>query len=260
MCNRGVSLLHRLMLTYTPGGLQRWTPHTILRAKTYSVPVCTESQESISIFNAEVAQIVGDRAATMARCRDFQILALIPMYDGDYERYTLYQQKLYLAGTSFGIMYDNILHDNPTLGNGMFYSGMFITDVEQDQLVTRVNETTLPDEPIWLNDPVRRFTEAHRVLDTDNDNIVFYRLTDMQVDIRYLRILFMPVASPFPRAATRHNHDRDLVLHIVDGTFSSVPVALLSADKEWDYPMFLSELLIFLRIFVQALMGSFKNF
>jgi hypothetical protein len=79
---------------------------------------------------------------------------------------------------------------------------MFINEEEQIDLVNLVNGMTPPDEPAWLNDPVRRFTEAHRVLDIDNDNIVFYRLTDMRIDLRYIRVLFMSVALPFLRRAT----------------------------------------------------------
>jgi hypothetical protein len=150
-------------------------------------------------------------------------------------------------------MYNLLLQENLIFGDEMYFGGMFISSKEMDELLILVNGVTSPEDPPWLYDAQHRFSEVHRLLHLNNDDIILDKLTDFLYDKRCIRILMMKLSSAFPAHAQRQDRHRDIVIHIIDGTFSTALVCIFSVDERWECTTFLTE-------FLRFLSGSYTSF
>jgi hypothetical protein len=253
MIGFGSTLLMKILSIHVHRRYLMWQPTSIFYPKVYGIQVNTAHHTVVNRFYAEISQIIGNRAATAMRLRECQLIAMIPDLSGVYPRLAIYEQRVCSAGIPFIDMYNLLLQENPIFGDGMYFGGMFISSEEMDELLILVNGITPPEDPSWMYNAQRRFSEIHRFLHLNNDDIIFDKLTEYLYDRRCLRVLMMTLSSAFPAYAQRQDRHRDIIIHVIDGTFSTAPVCIFSVDEQWEYTTFLTELLRFLS-------GSYPSF
>jgi hypothetical protein len=189
MCRFGTSVLDNI-LSYgtTPQGLLRWVPNSIFSPKVYTVPPLAATQAEVATFHCNVGQIVSHRAHTITLRKRFRIYALMLTNDGRYNRLTHYISGLILAVNTLGDMYHQLLEENRALGDGSLFSGMFVNVREYNDLCHGINQTTPSEEPQWLRNAGRRFFEAHRLLQFNDDGILCHKLTSFRLEVRSFRL------------------------------------------------------------------------
>jgi hypothetical protein len=77
--------------------------------------------------------------------------------------------------------------------------------------------------------------------------VEFHRFTDFDMELPCCRLLYVKTDSVFPTYATHGVRGRGMSIHVVDGSFTGLPVVQFDADEQWDYATFATELLVSLR-------------
>jgi hypothetical protein len=239
-----VSLLDMLITRGKP----RWAPKSTFTPKAYSIPTLTHDQlQTLDSIRENIDGAILNRSTVISLRKDIRIQALIEHDTGGYRRLTVHTSPRNPRGAFLAAAHTSILTALPGLLDTVHSIGILVTPQDYVGLVVGYNQRTPPAPPAWLKDKYHRFYEVHRILDLANDNILCRPYTNYLNDTRLLCVLFARVDPTFPKLSQLPGRDREIIVHVVDGTFTHEPIITLEVRGDWDYNTFLTHLLVTLK-------------